>query len=212
MELYLTIVNLGNVLLFFNTFLFLKSYRLNSIAFKFFTIYLILSLIIQVIYFVLFKLSINNLYLTHYFFIGQFIIISLFFKQLLINDFQKKIVKSGIFLILISIILYYFFYPLSYYKFNVFEIIITTIPLIVYSFCFFIQRIEGKKNNFIYIISGFFLYTLCSILLFVTGNIKAEIKNIIWYSNAVLYIVYQLLIFVEWYKHFRKKPPVISNK
>jgi hypothetical protein len=107
---------------------------------------------------------------------------------------------------------YYFLEPSNYYRFNIFEIILTSVPLIVYCLLFFIQRIDGEKRKFIYITSGFFLYILCSTLLFTTGNISSEIKNFIWYTNAILYIVYQVLIFVEWYKHFRKKPANISEE
>jgi hypothetical protein len=74
----------------------------------------------------------------------------------------------------------------------------------VYFFFFFNKKIEDSDKKFIYIVSGFFLYILCSTLLFTAGNIESGTKYIIWYSNAVLYIVYQLLIFVEWYKHLRK--------
>jgi len=122
---------------------------------------------------------------------------------------QKKIITFGLFIVLISLGIYYIIYPSNYYKFNIFEIIITSVPLLVYSFFFFIQKIEDADKKYIYIVSGFFLYLLCSTLLFTTGNIKAEIKKIIWHTNAILYMVYQVLIFIEWYKNFRKKELVI---
>ncbi|MFY0629077.1 MAG: hypothetical protein JXR05_01780 [Flavobacteriaceae bacterium] len=62
---------------------------------------------------------------------------------------------------------------------------------------------------FIYIISGAFLYILCSTLLFVMGNYVANTKTpwyqSIWRFNNGLYILFQVLIFIEWYKHFRNK-------
>jgi hypothetical protein len=173
-------------------------------AFKIFSYYLLTILIIQLTAKYLRSNNINNIYLSHYYFIGQFIFLSLFFKQLLKNTLQKKITTFGLFIVLITLVIYYILNPLNYYKFNIFEIIATSIPLIVYSFFFFVQKIEDSNKKYIYIVSGFFLYITCSTLLFTTGNIAAEIKKMIWYSNATLYIVYQVLIFIEWYKNFRK--------
>jgi hypothetical protein len=107
--------------------------------------------------------------------------------------------------VLIPLGIYYSLYPANYYKFNAFEIVITSLPLMAYSFLFFIQKMEGSDRKFIYIISGFFLYILCSTLLFTVGNIESRIIKLIWYSNTVLYIIYQVLIFIEWYKNFREK-------
>jgi len=198
-------LNFGHIFLIVNTILFFKSYRNNSIAFKIFAYYLSVILIIQLTTKYLRFHKITNIYLSHYYFIGQFIFLSLFFKQLLTKELQKKIITFGLFIVLISLGIYYIIYPSNYYKFNIFEIIITSVPLLVYSFFFFIQKIEDADKKYIYIVSGFFLYLLCSTLLFTTGNIKAEIKKIIWHTNAILYMVYQVLIFIEWYKNFRKK-------
>ncbi len=197
---------IGHFILFINLLIYSKGYRYNkSVAFKVFIFYLIITLAIQLISTYLRSFKIPNLYLSHYYFIGQFILFSLFFKQLL----KKKLHKKGITLCLIIVLtvlgIYYFLYPSNYYKFNVFEIIITSIPLIIYSIFFFVQKIEDADKKYIYIVSGFFLYILCSTLLFTTGNITAEIKKIIWEINSLLYVTFQVLIFVEWYKNFRKK-------
>ena len=200
----------GFLTLGINTIIFFKSYRNNSVAFKLFFIYLCLTLLIQLSStYVKEIIEEHNLFLSHYYFIAQFILLSLFFKQLLTKELQKKIITFGLFIVLISLGIYYIIYPSNYYKFNIFEIIITSVPLLVYSFFFFIQKIEDADKKYIYIVSGFFLYLLCSTLLFTTGNIKAEIKKIIWHTNAILYMVYQVLIFIEWYKNFRKKELVI---
>ena len=201
----------GYLLLSLNTFIFFKSYRKSSIAFKVFAYYLLIILIIQITSTIIKKLGFYNLFLSHYYFVGQFILLSLFFKQVLQKKIQKKIITSTLTIILITTGIYYAIYPSNYFKFNVFEIVLTSIPLIVYCFFFFIQRIEGSNKKFVYIVSGFFLYILCSTLLFITGNIRADIKKMIWYANAILYIVYQALIFIEWYKHFRKKELLVKK-
>lgn len=196
---------IGDFILLINLYIYLKSYKNFSIAFKIFSYYLILSFTIEIITSFYFESGENNLYLSHYYFISQFILLSLFFKQLLKNPVFRKLISVILIIVLVALGVYYINFPSNYYKFNVFEIVITSLPLLVYSFLFFIQKMEGTDKRFIYIVSGFFLYVLCSTLLFTVGNIEAEIKRIIWYSNALLYIVYQVLIFVEWYKNFREK-------
>lgn len=111
---------------------------------------------------------------------------------------------------------YYGLYPQYFLQWNVFEITITSIPLLIYSFLFFTQNIDIKSTRyFIYFNSGLFIYLLSSTLLFTLGNIGLEdsairpIKLIVWKFNSILYIIFQVLIFIEWYKNFRKP---ISNK
>jgi hypothetical protein len=210
MKLIEVIIYFGYIVLALNTFLFFKSYRSHSVAFKLFSFYLFLTLLIQLLATFIKNSPIkHNLFLSHYYFIGQFILLSLFFKHILKKETQKKIIKPVLIIVLVVLGIYYSIYPSNYYKFNIFEIVITSAPLIIYCFFFFNGKIEDSDKKFIYIVSGFFLYILCSTLLFTAGNIESGTKNIIWYSNAVLYIVYQLLIFVEWSKNF-KKPPLIK--
>ena len=174
-------------------------------AFKIFGFYLLFCLFIQLYTSYLRRYKIDNLFLSHYYFIGQFVFLSFFYLEIFKKKFNKIIVKYVLAFVTIAITIYYIIYPEKYTQFNILEIVLTSVPLIVYSFLFFIQKIENIDKKYIYLNSGFFLYILCSTLLFVSGNIKADIKRFIWYSNVTLYLIYQILIFVEWYKHFRKK-------
>jgi len=205
MSIQITIVYIGYFLLALNTVLFLRNYRLRSTPIKIFTLYLIGSLILQLYSSYLSHYSINNLFLSHYFFIGKFVLLSFFFREILKKRILKKIISIVILIVLVALSIYYIVDPTSYDKFNIFEIVSTSIPLIIFCFLFFIQKIEGSDSRFIFIVSGMFLYFLCSLLLFTAGNIKGSTKMLIWNTNAVLYILYQLLIFVDWYKHFRTK-------
>jgi hypothetical protein len=204
MDLIKIFIYTGYLILALNTFLFFKNYRKNLVAFKLFAIYLALTLIVQLSSRYLSFYKLNNLHLSHYYFIGQFLLLSLFFKTVL----EKKVLKKAISIILISVLIalsiYYVINPSHYNRFNIFEILITSVPLIVYCFFFFIQTIDGTNKKFIYIISGLFLYILCSTLLFTAGNLDNDTRDVIWWSNTILYLVYQVLIFIEWYKHLRK--------
>ena len=187
-----------------NTILFFKSYRNKPVAFKIFSYYLLFILLIQLTTLYMRLNKITNLYFSHYYFVGQFIFLSLFYINLEKRFLIKKIIKSILFISLISVAVYYYIYPEDYFGYNVSEVFLTSIFLIIYSFLFFLKKIDSPDKKFIYINSGFFLYITCSTLLFAAGNVESSIKSIIWYSNVSLYLIYQLLIFVEWYKHFRK--------
>ena len=204
MSSYDLLANFGHLLVAINCILFFKSYRNYSTAFKIFAFYLATILIIQLTSKYLRSFKIENLYLSHYYFIGQFLFLSFFFKQLLKHVFYKKMISFMLFTVLSMLAIYYSVYPSAYYSYNIFEIVITSVPLLLYCLLFFIQKIEKSNKKFNYVVSGLFLYILCSTLLFTAGNIEAGIKSVIWYSNVSLYIIYQLLIFIEWYIHFRK--------
>ncbi len=201
--------NLGNIILAINTFLFFKSYRKKTVAFKIIAFYLLYVLIIQLRMSYLHHNSIPNLHYTHFYFIGQFVLFSYFFKLEFKSKLLSNIIRIYLFVVLLSLGIYYFLFPDFINKHNIFEVIITSIPLIVYSLIFLTKRIDSNNKNFIYLNSGLFVYITCSTLIFIAGNLKSDIKIFIWLFNASLYVVYQLLIFVEWYKNFRKKPQVV---
>ena len=158
-----TIVDIGYILLALNTILFLRNYRLKLTSLKIFTLYLIGSLILQLYSSYLSDHKINNLFLSHYFFIGKFILLGLFFRQILKKIILKKIISVVIIIVLVALCVYYIVYPTSYDKFNIFEIVLTSIPLIIFCFVFFIQQIEGTESRYVFIVSGMFLYFLCSL-------------------------------------------------
>jgi hypothetical protein len=213
LTIYNLISNTSDVVLIISTFLFLKDHKKNSIAFKLFSYYLLFILIIQIITGYMRYKNINNLYVSHYYFIGQFIFISLFFLHLEKQKKLKKLIKITSLLVLVSLGFYYLNNPKAYYKFNIYEIIVTSIPLVIYSFYFFIKKIENEDNKFIYLNSGLFVYLSCSTLIFTAGNVEnTSFKNIIWYSNVTLYLLYQILILVEWYKNFRLKKEFYLRK
>ena len=114
-------------------------------------------------------------------------------------------------LVLSSICIYYLMYPHKYFKFNNFEIALTSIPLIIYCFMFIVQKLEQTDKTYFYIVSGLFIYLTGSTLLFSTGNIKSPLKKYVWLMNGVLYIIYQSLIFIEWYKFLKKRKITRKN-
>lgn len=205
MKFYDIINYIGYFILALNTILYFKSPFLKKRAFKIFSFYLLFISIIQFLTKFFFVINKNNLFLSHYYFIIQFLFLSFFYFYVIKNKKVKKNIKFTITFVLTTMGVYYSIYPRDYLKFNIFEIIVTSIPLIIYSFLFLLKKIDSIDKKYMYISSGLFLYISCSTLLFTAGNIKnSSIKMIIWNSNIVLYLIYQILIFIEWYKNFRK--------
>jgi cell division protein FtsW (lipid II flippase) len=211
------IINTGYFFLILNTLVFTLSYTKKDKALKYFIMYLVLCSFVQLISSNYSSKGEDNLFLSHYFFIGQFIFLSLFFSTLYSIKKLKKIIRFLIFPIALYFVIYLKVNPDEYKKWNVLEIAITSIPLLTYSFYFFIKKIDDNKSKkYIYFNSGFFVYTLCSTLIFTLGNIgigtpeTKDLKLIVWDINAFLYLIFQIFIFVEWYKNFRK--PIFLKK
>ncbi|AXG71541.1 hypothetical protein KORDIASMS9_03798 [Kordia sp. SMS9] len=164
--------------------------------------------IIQVATFWLWYNSVNNLHLTHYYLSIQFILLSLFYYSLFINKRQKLLVAIILILVVGILIVQSYFMPELLYRFNLTEILLTSLTIVFYSIIHFYNSLSETKK-FTYINSGIFIYVLSSTLIFCSGNIMTEldpsINHLVWFMNVVLYLVYQILISVEWFRNFRKK-------
>lgn len=202
------IINTSSLLLVINFICYFIKRKNHSFPIKIFTLYLFIMVIVQVSSSIMAKFKVNNLFLSHYYFVGQFFLLSLFFRSILQGKGITKIIDSIIILVLSSICIYYLIFPHNYFIFNNFEIAVTSIPLIIYCFLFIVKKMEELDKKYFYIISGMFIYITGSTLLFSTGNIKlfSPMKKIVWLINSTLFIIYHILVFIEWYKHFRKKP------
>ncbi len=201
-------IYIGNLLFLTNAILYFRSLYKNIKAPKIFALYLFLCSINQIVSLVLLELTKNNIFLSHFYFIIQFILLSFFYREL----FENRNLKRTIIIILITIItiilLQYYFDPYQFYKFNLFEILLTSLPLIMYSIIHF-YNLLGKEKRFFYINSGILLYLSGSTLLFVAGNYVVSSNSIlnksIWIINSVLFVIYQVLILIEWRKSFYQK-------
>ncbi len=199
---------LGMFILALNFFLFLMIFSKKEKAFKIFSIYLVVMVIIQAISAVYQILSINNIFLSHYYFIFQFLLLSYFYLQILTIDFQKKVVKLVIPICLTALGIQYYFNPELYFKFNLFEIFITSFSIIIFSMFHFYNMLGGKKNYY-YISIGVFIYLLGGTFLFITGNLMNSLYkisgNLTWLINSVLYIICQVCFLIEFKQIYSKK-------
>jgi hypothetical protein len=206
--MYYILVNIGLLVSLFNLVLFVKGLPNKERAYRIFTWNLGMIFSIQIISNVLMRFHIKNLFLSHFYFIVQFVMLSLFYLTILNNNFQKKIVKTGLIIGLLVLAIQYVDDSSLYYKFNLFEIFITSFLLIIYAVFHFYNMLEGNFYYY-YINMGILLYLFGSSILFFVANLSVnlskEMSLVTWMLNAFLYIVYQLFILVEWKKSFSNK-------
>jgi hypothetical protein len=208
--LFSLIAHFGHFILGVNVFLFFMSYRKKTTNYKIIAFYLLYILIIELVTSYLASFGLNNLVYSHFYFVGQLVFLSFFFMQEFKNSSLSNGINTYLILALISIGIYYLLYPDTVYKFNVFEILLSSIPIVVYSFIFLKTRMMNTNQKFIYFNSGLFIYLLCSTLLFASGNLKGNFKIYVWYINVILLMIYRLCIMLEWFKNFRTNNTIAS--
>lgn len=200
--------NIGNLILIFNLILFIKDFRFQNKEFKIFTFYLGIIFSIQLGSKILVNYHYQNLFMSHFYFIGQFIMLSIFYKNLFKDEFQKRMVNIGFISCLLLLVIQYGLTPSLFFKFNLFEIFVTSFLLIIYAAFHFYNMLNSKKE-FYYINMGVLLYLFGSTILFLVGNLMTslspKLNKIPWILNAILFIVYQVFILVEWKKSNSKK-------
>lgn len=199
---------IGYIVLLINVIVYFKASYVKKTSFKIFSYYLLTMFIIQITSSVMNRNGMDNLFLSHYYFILQFILLGAFYLQLYENDTLKKIVKLIISITLVIIGIQYIITPKIYFKFNLIEINLTSLILILFSTIYFTKSLKEKKQ-FLYVNSGIFIYLISSILIFSAGNLMKDldqsVNRIIWSVNALLYLFFQILVFIEWYKNYRIK-------
>lgn len=200
--------NIGYLILLLNLILFIKGFRNNGKAYSIFTWYLGVIFLVQITSMTLTKFNINNLFLSHFYFIGQFVLLSLFYLHILKEEIQKKIVKVCLVIGLLALGIQYVNDFSLFLKFNLFEIFITSLLLILYATFHFYNMLNEKKE-FYFINIGVLFYLFGSTILFLVGNLtivlSPKMNKITWILNSILYVLYQIFILVEWKKSFFKK-------
>lgn len=200
-------IYLGYFILLINVLLYTFSFFYGKKVNAFFVWYLQLIFSIQIISYIMMKLHINNLFVSHFFFVGQLVLLGLFYKTLMKTERQKDFVKMGIGLGLFVLGIQYVLEPDQFFKFNLLEIAITSLLVVVFAMMHLYNMLAEKKEYY-YVTVGVIIYLLASTVLFFVGNLtiglSKELKFLTWTLNAFLIIVYQLFILFEWKKSFSK--------
>ena len=196
--------------------LYLKVFFQQGKSFKIFTLYIVGTVLVQLFSKIFLKLYSNNLFISHYYFIGQFVFLSLFFKSLFTNRFQKSVANWILICGLTLLVIQYSMEPAIFYKFNLFEIFLTSFLIIILAAMHLYNLLtEGKV--FYYCTIGILIYLSGSTILFFVGNLTAILSEkyqfLPWTINAALVVIYQLFILFQWRKtiYFKKKIATNDN-
>jgi hypothetical protein len=206
--MYYLFVYVGYLFSLINLIVYIKSFGHFGKAHLWFKWYLGIVFGIQFISYIMMKLNTNNLFMSHFFFVGQLVLLGVFYENLMKTQKQKTFVKWGMGLGLLAITIQYIVDPSQFFQFNLFEIAITSLIVVVFALLHLYNMLSEKKEYY-YVTLGIIIYLLASTVLFFAGNLSAglssELQLLTWTLNAFLVIVYQLFILFEWKKSFSKK-------
>lgn len=199
----ITFTYIGYLLLGTNFILFLLGLKkFVSRSYFIFTFYLSVIIIIQFFTAFFKRNGINNLFLSHLYFIFQFVILGLFYLSILKNSVQKKIIKYSLLICPAVLIVQYILDVGLFLKFNLLEIFLTSFLLIIFSM-FHFYNILNERKTYYFINMGILIYLFGSTVVFLSGNIiivlNSSAGKVIWGLNSVLYAIYQVLIMIEWF-------------
>jgi len=202
------IANSSEILLLVNTVLCLIFFRRQSMSLKYFTILLLLSLIIQAAAHFLWmqkspgNTKVNNLYLLHAYTLGEFILITLFYHPIFKERALWRNTVLGFLCIVSTLIVAnsIFLQPITVFNSNAKTL--TQSIFIAYATAFFLQETSNKENLYFpslkTINSAILLYYAGSLFIFMFGNVFFQLDDfhkIFWVANALLYLIFQLLVF-----------------
>lgn len=157
--------------------------------------------LVQIASHVMVKMHMTNLFLSHFYFGLQFLILSFFYYSLLKERVQRRVIVVLLILCMSLLTVQYSLDWNLFFKFNLFEIFITSLPLIIYA-TFHLYNLLNEKKQFYYINIGLLIYLFGSTIVFLTANLLLSLNSydsfdIIYSLNVYLYVVYQLFILYD---------------
>ncbi len=200
------------LILLLNLILYSYSFFRKEKANVFFVSYLAFSFLLQIYMEIIYFLRGNNLLAINIFFVGQMILLGLFYNSLMHIKTQKLFVKTSLIIALLVLGVQFIMDPNQFFKFNLFEITLTSLLIVVFALIHFYNMLTDNKEYY-YISIGIVFYLLTSTVLFLVGNLSSELsldlKYITWMLNAFLIVVYQLFILYDWIKSNPKKGSLV---
>jgi hypothetical protein len=198
----------GYLFLLINLILYTYSFFHKEKANVFFICYLFFAFIMQFSMEWMYHLKLDNLFVINIFVIGQMILLSLFYASILKLKSQKKIVKWSLCFALLILIIQFFIDYKQFLKFNLFEITLTSLLIVVFALLHFYNMLTEPKTYY-YITIAIIFFMLGSTILYLVGNLTLSLSNDVkylsWTFNAFLFLIYQLVILYEWKVSFSKK-------
>ena len=163
--------------------------------------------LIQLVAKILVFYKFQNLIISHLYFILQFLILSFFYKSLIKNHIQLNIIKLTLIFFPAILGIQYLNYPSLINSFNLFEIVCSSFLVVTFASFHFYNLLNIKKEFYIFSI-GLVIYLFGSTFLFLFMDLIAKNKllnlNIVYSLNSIIYIIYQIFIFMEWKTNYSK--------
>lgn len=188
--------------LFANIILGYYWFKFKKNELRWFNIFLVFAFIIQITALIFTRLKIYNLPLLHIYTLLEFISLSLFYKDIIKKEFSlKKHFNLLIIIISILIILNSIFLQ-DIYTFNSNAKTLTQVIYIGYALAYFFQAPFERSDLsklLISINSAILLYYAGSLFIFMASSAffqLTEMYRFFWVINALLYLIFQLLVFV----------------
>ena len=201
------------LILLINLLLYSFSFFREGKANVFFVSYLAFSTLLQFSMELVYHLGMSNLFLVNIFFIGQMIILWLFYNSSFEIKAQKTFVKSSLIIALLILSVQFIMDSSQFLKFNLFGITLTSLLIVVFALLHFYNMLTENKKYY-YITASIVFYLLASTVLFLIGNLStglsADLRYLSWQLNAFLLIIYYLIILFEWKVSFSKKESLQS--
>lgn len=176
--------------------------------------FLIWTLIIEVLAFIFMQKGYNNLPLLHIYTLGEFILISYFYKSLIYKpSLFQKVFWYFMLICSVLIILNSIFFQ-SIFTFNTFAKTFVQILIIGYVVLYFYNLIENQlfpetiSKSLRLVSSAIIIYYSGSLFIFMFSQIyidSTDIYTLFWVFNSTIYFIFQLLILVALWKVFYKK-------
>ncbi|MEN9337518.1 MAG: hypothetical protein RLZZ500_2505 [Bacteroidota bacterium] len=189
------IIHLVNIVLLF------RVYRSQVYSVKVFTWYIFAMGITQLWATILSKMHSNNLYLSHVYFITQFLFLSLYFYRVLIDPKIKKGIRITTLLLLSIVVGQYVIYPELFWEFNLVEIYLMSMPIIIYATMHLYQMLDQPKVNYNFTL-GPLIYLIGSMSLFLFNFLMTQLHikypaDVIMWFNIILFLGYHLILFTQ---------------
>jgi hypothetical protein len=202
----------GLGILFTNTALYLAGWHGKSRSYKWFTSYLLAMCLLEATVEIYACNGTNNRYLSTYYLFLQFVLLGGFFYWIFVETHTKsgKAVRYASACIILVLTIQYAISPALYHDFNAFGFLVTTAALIAFAIRY-LYALLSARLPFYYATIGICIYLISSSLIFASAaaliTLSHPVNMLIWKINAVLFILYQLLIFWEWKQVFYMKVP-----
>lgn len=194
--------------LLINLIVYSYSFFRKGKANVFFVSYLAFCFAMQFTMELMYHLGMTNLVVVNIFFIGQMILLGIFYNSLTQVKSQKIFIKISLAAALLVLAIQFGIDSSQFTKFNLFAITLTNLLIVIFALFHFYNMLTESKTYY-YTSVGLVFYLLASTVLYLIGNLSLglsdNLKYLTWQLNNCLVVCYQFFILYDWIKSFSSK-------